>query len=325
MRFLRPDDLPEFRRMRRALWPDCEDHEADALLAARATRSVVVVHPRGNGGLGGFAEMGLRPWAEGCVTSPVAYLEGLWVDPDLRRSGVAGALVQVAEAWARARGLTEMASDFLPANDASRAFHVGAGFDEVEEAVTARKLLGPAPVDLPPADPGAGVRVPVRGGAARVRTVVPADWDAVWAVFHEVVALGDTYAYSPDTTRVDALSTWIDAAHATYVAEIDGRVVGTYFIKANQPGQGGHVCNAGYMVAAAARGRGLGQAMCAHSLDVARELGYTAMQYNLVVSTNEGAIRVWERMGFATVGRLPGAFRHPELGPVDALVMYRTL
>jgi L-amino acid N-acyltransferase YncA len=158
-----------------------------------------------------------------------------------------------------------------------------------------------------------------------IRPALDTDRDAIWSIFNEVVALGDTYAFAPDTTRDEALVFWVHGARATYVLESEGEVVGTYFLKTNMPGLGAHVCNAGYMVAAAARGRGYGRAMCEHSLDEARRLGYHAMQYNLVVSTNEGAIRLWKRLGFDVVGRLPAAFRHADLGFVDALVMYRSL
>ena len=102
-------------------------------------------------------------------------------------------------------------------------------------------------------------------------------------------------------------------------------MLGTYYLKTNQPGLGAHVCNAGYMVAGQARGRGVGRAMAEHSLEEARRLGYRAMQYNFVASTNEGAIRLWKRLGFDVVGTLPGAFRHEGQGYVDALVMYRHL
>ena len=158
-----------------------------------------------------------------------------------------------------------------------------------------------------------------------IRPATPDDADAIWAIFHEVVSTGDTYAYAPDTPRDEALRRWVEIPRATYVAVVEDEVVGTYYLKPNQPGLGAHVCNAGYMVAGRARGRGLGRAMCTHSLSEARRLGYRAMQYNLVVATNEGAVRLWERMGFEVVGRLPEAFHHPERGFVDALVMYRLL
>jgi L-amino acid N-acyltransferase YncA len=158
-----------------------------------------------------------------------------------------------------------------------------------------------------------------------IRAASQQDDNALWAIFHEVVREGDTYAFAPDTSRAEALRIWTEVPRATYVAEAEGKVVGTYFLKTNQPGLGAHVCNAGYMVRAAARGLGVGQAMCAHSLDEARRLGYRAMQFNLVVSTNTGAVRLWQKMGFEIVGTLPRAFRHARLGFVDAYVMYQWL
>ena len=140
-----------------------------------------------------------------------------------------------------------------------------------------------------------------------------------------MVSAGETYAYPPDTTREEALALWFPAGGRTYVAERDGAVVGTYVMKANQPGQGSHTANCGYMVVPAATGRGIAQAMCEHSLALARERGFLAMQFNFVVSTNERAVRLWQHFGFQIVGRLPKAFRHPSAGFVDALVMYRRL
>jgi GNAT superfamily N-acetyltransferase len=118
----------------------------------------------------------------------------------------------------------------------------------------------------------------------------------------------------------------MDLPAATFVAcDEQGQVLGTYYLKANQPGLGAHVCNAGYVVAPVAQGQGVAAAMCEHSQEQARALGFLAMQFNLVVSTNERAVRLWNHLGFATVGRLPGAFRHARLGLVDALVMFKTL
>ena len=158
-----------------------------------------------------------------------------------------------------------------------------------------------------------------------IRPARPEDAEAIWQILHEVVQGGDTFAFAPDISREEALRLWTEAPRLTCVAESEGRVIGSYFIKDNQPGLGSHVCNAGYMVAGSARGLGAGRAMCAHSLEAARELGYTAMQYNIVVSTNTGAVALWQSMGFSIVGTLPGAFRHSKLGPVDAYVMHRSL
>lgn len=111
-----------------------------------------------------------------------------------------------------------------------------------------------------------------------------------------------------------------------HVAEDDaGRLLDSYYLKANQSGPGDHVANCGYLVAETARGLGVAGRMCEHSLRLARDIGFTAMQYNLVVSTNHTAVRLWQRHGFAIAGVLPNAFRHPDAGPVDAFVMYRQL
>ncbi|HET9863957.1 MAG TPA: N-acetyltransferase [Steroidobacteraceae bacterium] len=158
-----------------------------------------------------------------------------------------------------------------------------------------------------------------------IRPFRAADWTAVWTMLHATFAAGETYSFPPDIGEADARKAWIDAPLATFVAEQDGRILGTYFIKPNQPGLGAHVCNCGYVVAADAQGRGVAARMCEHSQQWAGEHGFRAMQFNLVVSTNERAVRLWERLGFQVVGRLPGAFRHARLGFVDALVMFKTL
>lgn len=158
-----------------------------------------------------------------------------------------------------------------------------------------------------------------------IREAGPADWPAIWAIFRSVTAAGDSYAYDEHTSEEAARKLWVEPPSTGYVAERGGRVVGTFFVRPNQPGRGSHVANGGYMVAADARGRGVASAMCGHSLGVARRQGYRAMQFNYVVSTNTAAVRVWERHGFRAVGRLPGAFRHATLGYVDVLVMYQDL
>lgn len=158
-----------------------------------------------------------------------------------------------------------------------------------------------------------------------IRKADDSDFDGIWPIFHEIVSQGDTYAFSPDTDRVAAYRIWMSLPVATYVAVQKGKIVGTYYIKPNQPGLGSHVCNAGYMVSSNARGEGVGRAMCTHSMVEAKRLGFKAMQFNLVVSTNVGAIRLWKSLGFFVVGTLPKAFRHKKLGLVDALVMYKPL
>lgn len=159
----------------------------------------------------------------------------------------------------------------------------------------------------------------------KIRPAVPEDHPALWDMLRPVRDAGDTYTFPPDMGREAALSYWCSPAHRTFVAEVEGQVLGTYYLRANQPGGGAHVCNCGYITAPAAQGRGVARAMLDHSLEAARAEGYRAMQYNFVVSTNARAIATWRRAGFAEVGRLPGAFLHPEQGYVDALVMYRSL
>ena len=158
-----------------------------------------------------------------------------------------------------------------------------------------------------------------------IRPATKADHPAIWAILEPVFRAGDTYTIDPDITPEEALAYWCGPLHSTFVAEAAGETLGTYYLRRNQGGGGGHVCNCGYITAPAARGRGIARAMLGHSLDEARRQGYRAMQYNFVVATNTRAIETWERAGFRVVGRLPGAFDHPGEGMVDALVMWRDL
>jgi L-amino acid N-acyltransferase YncA len=158
-----------------------------------------------------------------------------------------------------------------------------------------------------------------------IRAATEADSDAIWNIFHEIAAAGDTYAFDPGTSREEALAYWFGAGTHTYIADHDGCVVGTYILKANQAGPGAHVANAAYMVAPDARGLRVGRRMGEHSLLEARRLGFRAMQFNFVVSTNASAIHLWQELGFKIVGTLPGAFRHPRAGYVDVYVMFRSL
>jgi ribosomal protein S18 acetylase RimI-like enzyme len=159
-----------------------------------------------------------------------------------------------------------------------------------------------------------------------IRPIDQKDWRETWKIIEPVFRAGDTYSYAADIMERQAREIWIDHTQATYIAADDaGRLIGTYFLKANQPGQGAHVCNCGYVVAEAARGQGVASAMCEHSQREALRLGFRAMQYNLVVSTNDGAVRLWQKHGFDVVGTLPAAFRHPIKGYVDAYIMYKQL
>jgi len=193
-----------------------------------------------------------------------------------------------------------------------------------------------------------------------IRLAAEADHNAIWNIFHEIIAAGDTYAFDPGMSREEALAYWFGAGTHTYAAEPakgrlrpiggedrqavgdgavvpgkptasptvevqDRKIVGTYILRANQAGPGAHVANAAYMVAKEARGLGVGRNMAEHSLSEARRLGFRAMQFNFVVSTNTSAIHLWQQLGFKIVGTLPGAFRHSKLGYVDVYVMFRSL
>jgi ribosomal protein S18 acetylase RimI-like enzyme len=158
-----------------------------------------------------------------------------------------------------------------------------------------------------------------------IRAASAADHDAIWSILEPVIRAGETYTLPSDMPREAALAYWFDPVHEVFVADEEGAILGTYFLQANQRGGGAHVANCGYITATQATGRGVARTMCTHSLDRARERGFRAIQFNFVVSTNIRAVRLWESLGFLTVGRLPEAFQHPTHGYVDALVMYRPL
>ncbi len=158
-----------------------------------------------------------------------------------------------------------------------------------------------------------------------IREASDKDFEQIWPIFRTIVAAGDTYGFAPDTSEGEARRLWMELPRKTFVAERDDKILGTYYLKSNFDGPGAHVCNCGYMVDPAARGQGLATAMCRHSEQIALELGYKAMQFNFVAASNEGAVRLWESLGFEEVGRLPKAFKHPSLGYVGALIMYKWL
>lgn len=161
--------------------------------------------------------------------------------------------------------------------------------------------------------------------AVAMRPAETADDDAIWAILEPTLRAGETYPIPRDVGRTDALAYWHTPGHSVFVAERDSRIVGTYYLRANNRGGGAHVANCGYMVAPQAMGGGVARAMCAHSLHAARARGFTAMQFNFVIASNQRAVQLWQACGFKIVGTLPGAFIHPSRGPVDAYVMFRTL
>ena len=160
----------------------------------------------------------------------------------------------------------------------------------------------------------------------QVRPLEPADWPALWRLLEPVFRAGDTFPHDPAITEAQAQDLWVRQTQAVMVAvDATDAIVGTYYLRPNSLCLGAHVANAGYVVAESHRRRGIGSRLCRHSLQEARRLGYRAMQFNLVVSTNAAGMRCWQANGFHIVGTLPGAFRHSQLGFVDALVMFQTL
>jgi len=151
------------------------------------------------------------------------------------------------------------------------------------------------------------------------------DADALWNILEPLVRAGEVFTLPRNLDREDGLRYWLSPEHEVFVAEENGAVLGSYYLRTNQQGGGSHVANAGYMTAATATGRGIARRMCEHSLDQARSRGFRAMQFNFVISTNERAVRLWQSCGFAIVGTLPKAFLHPQAGYVDAFVMYQEL
>lgn len=158
-----------------------------------------------------------------------------------------------------------------------------------------------------------------------IRPAIPEDIDAVWNIFQQVIKTGDTYIYSPNTQKWKFETFWFGENKRTYVAEINGRILGSYIIKPNQLDLGSHIANAAYMVSSEARGAGIGRTLCEHSLDEARKNDFKAMQFNIVVSTNTVAVKLWKKCGFKIIGTIPEAFDHSQLGLVDAHIMYRKL
>lgn len=173
-----------------------------------------------------------------------------------------------------------------------------------------------------------------------IRKAAENDKDEVWEIIKEVIASGDTYTFAPDAPKAKMLAFWFGADKETYVAVetkendsfishqssvIPQNILGTFFIKANQPDLGAHIANAGYMVSSKAKGKGIGRKMAEFSFEEARKLGFTAMQYNFVVKSNEIAVRLWQKLGFEIIGEIPEAFQHKEKGLTNALIMYRKL
>jgi L-amino acid N-acyltransferase YncA len=158
-----------------------------------------------------------------------------------------------------------------------------------------------------------------------IREARPEDQAAIWAMLEPVVRAGEVFALPTSMSCNEAMAYWFALSHHVFVAELEGAIVGTYYLQPNQQGGGAHVSNCGYLTAGRVQGRGIARAMCEHSLELGKTLGFRAMQFNFVVSSNDSAVHLWQTCGFRIVGTLPGAFEHPRLGFVDALVMWQEL
>lgn len=158
-----------------------------------------------------------------------------------------------------------------------------------------------------------------------IRPATEADKPAVWQIIKAVIAGGDTYTFAPDTPEAEMIAFWFSPEKHVYVAELDDQIVGTYWLKPNQPGLGDHVGNGGYMVLPDAKGKGIGKLMAEHSIEEARRIGYYSIQFNFVVKSNLAAVNLWKSVGFEVIGEIPDAIRHAKLGLTNAYIMYRKL
>ena len=158
-----------------------------------------------------------------------------------------------------------------------------------------------------------------------IRKATKTDYNKVWEIFSKVIETGDTYVFNPNTPKSDLKKHWFADYMKTYVIEENGEILGTYIIKPNQIDLGSHIANCSYMVNPNSQGKGIGKKLCEHSLKIARENKFEGIQFNIVVSTNKGAVELWRKFGFEIIGTTPKGFKHSELGLVDTYIMYKNL
>jgi L-amino acid N-acyltransferase YncA len=158
-----------------------------------------------------------------------------------------------------------------------------------------------------------------------IRKATDEDYENIWDIFSNVIKTGDTYVFNPDTLKADLQKHWFADYMDTFVAVDNDKVVGTYIIKPNQIDLGNHIANCSYMVSPKHQGKGIGHTLCEHSITFAKEKKYSGIQFNIVVSTNHSAVRIWQKFGFDIIGTTPKAFRHKQLGLVDTYIMYKSL
>lgn len=157
------------------------------------------------------------------------------------------------------------------------------------------------------------------------RKAAQSDSDALWSLMEPIIREGSTYVFSQDSSKEKMMDFWLAQDKSTYVAELDGEIVGTFFLKANQPDRGSHIANAGFMVRPLVNGQGIGKAMAEFALTEAKQMGFQGMQFNYVVKSNLTAVHLWKKLGFDIVGEVSDAFLHPILGPTHIYIMYRRL
>ncbi|MDP6967890.1 MAG: GNAT family N-acetyltransferase [Gammaproteobacteria bacterium] len=158
-----------------------------------------------------------------------------------------------------------------------------------------------------------------------IRAMTKSDFELFWPCFKRVINAQETYAFDPNISFDEAFQIWCVTPRKTFVLQENNQILGSYYIKPNAQGPGAHICNCGYMVDEAARGKGVAQQLCEHSQQIAIELGFAAMQFNAVVSTNRSAVRLWLKLGFTVIGTIPEAYYHAKLGYVDSYIMYKKL
>lgn len=158
-----------------------------------------------------------------------------------------------------------------------------------------------------------------------IRKVSEHDYHSIWNIIRQVIRTGDAYVFKPNSRKEEMLDYWCGKDKHTYVAVIDEQIAGTFVIKENQPGLGAHVANASFMTLPSYSGKGIGKIMGKHCLEEAKKMGFKFMQFNIVVKSNERAIRLWQKLGFEIIGEVPEAFNHRKLGFVNAYIMWKRL
>ena len=151
------------------------------------------------------------------------------------------------------------------------------------------------------------------------------DYEAVWQIFKAIIKTGDTYVFNPTTPKADLKKHWFADYMTTFVVEDNKKLLGTYILKPNQIDLGNHIANGSYMVSPAEQGKGIGKTLCEHSIHFAKQSGYLGIQFNIVVSSNVAAVKLWQKFGFEIIGTTPKGFRHSRLGLIDTYIMFKVL